>query len=79
MWGDYKVHSLSHVWLGGGSTFVGAYKACENQWYDTKVTFASIFLCLFHLDYLKEYVYKNIIHIARISREIQKILYEKLI
>jgi hypothetical protein len=41
-------------------------KACGNQWYDSKVAFASIFLCIFHLHYSKEYVYKSTINLAKI-------------
>jgi hypothetical protein len=47
-------------------------KACENQWYDNKVVFASNFLCIFHLHYLEEYVYKSTIDLVKIIKEIQK-------
>jgi hypothetical protein len=49
-------------------------KACESQWYDNKVAFASIFLCLSHLHYLENYVYKSIIDHAIINRDVQRIM-----
>jgi hypothetical protein len=36
------------------------------------VAFGSFFLCLFHLHYSKECVYKSTIHIAKISRKVQR-------
>jgi len=47
-------------------------KTCESQCYDNKVAFASFFLCLFHLHYSKECVYKSTIHIVKIGRKVQR-------
>jgi hypothetical protein len=44
--------------------------------HDNKVAFASIFLCLFHLHYLEEYMYESTIDHAKVTREVWRIIQE---